>query len=99
MAKKTSETDIEQIIARELPLMRVVKRKKSSVIVRPDAKTPAPTPGLNERGLAPDAEWSDDDVQIVNVEPKERVQRDATSDGDQVVLVSKSRKKIIAMRG
>jgi hypothetical protein len=99
METKADTTTIEEIIAQQAPDMRVIKRKRKSHFAQPDAHMPQSNESVGGEGLAADAGEADDDVAIVNVEPKSGTRLDAPASAPDVFLVSKSKKKIIARRG
>ncbi len=104
MAKKgKSPVSIDAIIKKDLPNMRVVKRKQGtrSKIAQPDAKAPDIARRPLASGLTADAagDVDDDDVTLVNVEPKKAQSQDFGTSSSRVVLVSKSKKKVIALQG
>jgi hypothetical protein len=100
---KKSVVSIESIIEKALPNMRVVDRPRGTraKAAQPDAKTPDIATTSLEGVPTPDAAGKsmDDDVTFVTVEPKKAQSQDFRASSRRVVLVSKSKKKIIAQQG
>jgi hypothetical protein len=103
------DDEIQKIVSDRLPNMQVVKRKRvTKSVAQPDAELPRldPMKTAGRRITAPvtagtpaDSPDADDDVVLVNLEPRTAAAADAPTARNQVALVSRKKKKVVVLRG